>query len=378
MLFILKERFPEQYQYIKTKVDEKDEEGNRKFFLGFRDNALNLYYKSMAVAVITYDSDNNCVNYSNDPFYLENTGLRSPLSFDDFKKEKIFNSILGQIEKHVYGKHGEQKKHQREKDCQQWIITANNMHSDKWFFLDLEYVYQPNPCGRFDMIAISREKNANQKHDIALVELKIRHSQYGGIDRNEYADNIDKYNKAKLDIFNPEVRNLKYGSGIVSHLADFLRFLNDRDDAYIHEELLNMIQGNVDLELIDKNSTLGKIKSIDEMEDIPLTYILTYTYVPYHTGDKAKAEKISSSKRSFYNFIYSKGTPFGLCKMLKDTQIDGLTANEKEFRTFINEDEKTQLIRYQNVNDISYKFIFEFIDPDKNSEKMWECLRTVE
>ena len=87
------------------------------------------------------------------------------------------------------------------------------------------------------------------------------------------------FNKAKLDIFNPEVRNLKYGSGIVSHLADFLRFLNDRDDAYIHEELLNMIQGNVDLELIDKNSTLGKIKSIDEMEDIHQNVLFIISFI---------------------------------------------------------------------------------------------------
>lgn len=368
--------FPEQYEFWKNKLFETNAEGIRKFFLGFREDCIEIYYKAMCVVSISYDRANNCMLYKNDPYYLEKTGKKSPLSFEDIRQPKIFESIISQIEKHVNGEHGVRHRHQREKDCQQWIVNENNLNSSEWFFLDIEYVYAPNPCGRIDMIAIKRLPNSNGKHELAFVELKVRHDEYNGIKTERYKKDYEKYEIAKKDIHNPEIRTLKYGSGIVSHIADYIRMLGeDNFMNYVREEVVEMIKGNVLLGLIDKDSELAKVCKTECIEAIPKIFILTYAYVPVHPGDFEKFGKIKSSKQALYNKIFSNGTEYGLSKMLRYDQISGFLENEKEFLDFIKDDDLMVLERKQDINGTDYSFVFEFVLPDKQANDNWKCLQ---
>ena len=375
-LDIMKDKFPQQYAFLQSKLYETDDNGVRKFFLGFREDCIELYYKAMCVVNISYDRSNNMILYKNDPYYLEKTEKTSPLQFEEIKQTKIFDSILNQIEKHVNGEHGVKHRHQREKDCQQWLVNCNNMNSKEWFFLDIEYVYSPNPCGRIDMIAIKREPNEKGIHEIAFVELKVRHGEYNGIKTEKYLKDFEKYEIAKKDIHTPQIRSLKYGSGIVSHIADYLRMLGENGFMdFVRKELIEMIKGNVSLGLIEEKSKLAKVTDIAKISEVPSIYILTYAYVPVHSGDFEKYKKISSSKKALYNKIFSNGTEYGLSKMLRKDQIDGLLKGEEDFKKFIQDDERMILRREQNINGISYPFVFEFVVPDKQLDEMWKCLQ---
>ena len=376
LLDILKSDYKDQYDFLIKKLNEKNSRGEKCFFLGFRDGYLNLYYKGMSVAKI--ELKDGKVQYTMSSYYLEGIDVDSPLDFEVFKSVDVFAHIISQIEKHVTGQHGEKGKNLREKVCQQWLANMNNSYSTDWYFIDMEYIYDQEPYGRPDLIAVSRKANENGKHDVALIELKIRHSQYTGLATKDYEDNRAKYDVLKNNLYDKrkDVRELKYGSGIVSHLADYLRFLYNEDNYKIQmrDEVLGMIQANVSIGNIDANDDLASVSSVTQLEDKPIIYVLTYSYTPYHPGDKEKKAEMKSMKQSLYNVLFGKRTPFGLKQMLNGEQISGLLSGEDEYKKAIKDDSMRRITRIQNVNGIDYKFIFLFKDPDDVTSKPWDCL----
>lgn len=376
LLETLRTKYSSQYDFLMEKIRETNVRGERCFFLGFRDQYLNLYYKGMSVAKIEENGDE--IQYSMDDYYLEGLNKKEPLSFEQFQKDEVFSNILKQIENHVTGKHGVKHRNQREKVCQQWIVNMNNTFGREWFFVDMEYVCDKDPYGRPDLIAVKRTPNENGKHTVALIELKVGYGSYKGLTRESFAKKQREYEIIAKDLYDDrkEVKELKFGSGIVSHLADYLRFLNNENNdlSQMREEIVSMIQGNQLLGLISEEDDLAKITKKSQLEDKPVIYILTYSYTPYHPGDKEKKKKMKSMKQSFYNFIYGNGTPFGLKNLLNHSQISGLLSDEEGFRNAICDDSVTRFERKQTVNEKEYQFIFCFKDPDDPAKEPWDCL----
>jgi len=377
MLDLLSQKFSDQYNYLIEKISEKNSRGENCFFIGFRDGYLNLYYKGMSVAKIEHKD--NSVQYSMSDYYLEGLELDSPLTFEQFSSVDVFSHIICQIEKHVTGKHGEKGKNLREKVCQQWIANMNNSLGEDWFFVDMEYIYDKDPYGRPDLIAVKRKPNSNGKHDVALIELKIRHGQYTGLATKDYDEKKEKYAILANDLYSEDssVKELKFGSGIVSHLADYLRFLHDESNYKIQmrDEIVGMLMANKSLGLIETDSELAKIKSSEQLEDKPLIYVLTYSYTPYHPGEKEKKAEMKSMKQSLYNVLFGKRTPFGLKDMLNNNQVAGLLSDEAGYKNAIKDDSVRCIERVQNVNGVDYKFVFIFKDPDDEGAEPWAWLQ---
>lgn len=377
----LEKNFHEQYLFLREKVLETNEKGERKYFIGFRKDYISLYYKGMSVAKIK-KGPNNSIKYIIDKYYLEGTDIHSPLDFKHFGDKNIFDNIISQIEKHVNGFHGVNGKHQREKECQQWLINSNNINESEWYFLDMEYVYDEDPYGRPDLIAVKRRPNENGKHEVALIELKIRRSQYSGINetyKNKVEEKVvNAFERLKKNLYDQsaDLKRIKYKSGIVSHIADYLRFLyNDQNYlVQMRQEIVEMICANRKLGLIEKNNSLYGIESIDNLADKPIIYVLSYTYVPSHPDDKKEKDDIKSMKQSFFNYLYGKRTKFGLVDLLNENQIDGLIKDEEGFKNAIKDNSVTKIERCQIVNNKAYNFVFSFKDPDDESSPAWDCL----
>jgi len=121
------------------------------------------------------------------------------------------------------------KGQQREKASQQEImLKVNNNPDSEYSIIDMEYVRQNCPFGRFDLIAVSRKPGSGGKHKIAIIELK-----YG---RSAFATAWKKENKAEGK--NP------FGSGIVGHAFNLNCFINEakdeRDPAVVKERLSDL------------------------------------------------------------------------------------------------------------------------------------------
>lgn len=74
------------------------------------------------------------------------------------------------------------KKDWREKQAQQRLVVANNQNRNSdWYCVDLEYTQakEKDPAyGRADLVAVTRWPDAEGRHRVALIELKVGHESY--------------------------------------------------------------------------------------------------------------------------------------------------------------------------------------------------------
>lgn len=216
--------------------------GDEELFFGIRDEALNIYCCGASIVKICEVNEGEFVGYVNDKFLdtnierLNNIEKRTEIDDTDGETKKKqstyypvsieeiythFKSIKEKAAK-VYWKQGK-----FEKICQQWIVNKiNHDANNEWFCVDMEYNTQGESLGRFDIIAISRNRNeSTNKRRICLIELKVGENSYNG------SWNIDDYRYKEVLgtdkdlLYCDEYKDLKYGSGIVGHITDFLRFL---------------------------------------------------------------------------------------------------------------------------------------------------------
>ncbi len=367
---IMKEQFEEQYNYLKNKANEVNEQGEHEYFLGLRKDSVCLYYRGMRMAEISLVGGDK-IEYEMDKYYNPKEN-KKPLSFFEFSQKDNFEYIKKKIDMHVTGLHDNKKK--KEKVCQQWIINKNNESESEWYFIDMEYVFDICPYGRPDMIAIKRKVNEQGKHEVALVEFKVGTDAYKGLKCESYNKKKGLYEYLKKDLYddNQDLRKVKYGSGIVSHIADFLRFLKNPDNYKIQlrKELVDMISVHKQLGLIEETDNLCRITNIDFLEEKPTIYILSYAYTPLFQN--MEKTKLSSMKKSMYNYLYD--SEFSLIRMLNEKQIDGFIDVQDILKEKIKDNEQNIVECVQKIGDNYYTFIFEFRDPDDVKYKEWECL----
>lgn len=400
----LKKVCPEEYTFIKEKLQEEDENSNKLYFLGIREGYMNLYYMGHSMAKIELGDEGLICTMSN--WYLngldssikkkivrrktrneyeddENLKGQSVIAFENFKDNKIFYNIKNQIKKHVMGEHD--KKWRREKVCQQWIMNMNN-NDDKsdWYYIDMEYVYDKNPYGRFDMIAVKKQSNENGLHDVALIELKVGRDAYGGIGTELERKNKEKYDKYRKNVYTDigSKERVNFGSGIVSHIIDYFRFLyNHESYAQLQEEIVKMIDGHREFGLLDKCDNISSITDKNQLSLRPDIYMLSYLYVPcWENNDHEIKESnitIEQMKRSFGNFLFhikgEKTSKYCLEEMLSRDQIEGILKMRDGYKDFINNSQNESIICVQEINRIPYSIIIRFVNPAGKKDS-WHCL----
>lgn len=226
-------------------INEVNDEKN-KFWMGMRiKNTAMIYYMGGKILEI---SPTGLLSFDNN--YIEKEERNNfPPNFNDVndwlsKKEKIKEAVY----KRQLG--------EREKVVQQEIMINNNKNGlSDWFLVDMEYssVKNAKKYGRFDMIALSREKNERGKHTIGIIELKAGIGAIDGVKAKR--DSNDK--KTIIGV-------KERGSGIDGHIKKVYDFLYDSNAntnlENLRKEIATIISNYHDLGL---NYSMPKINEED-------------------------------------------------------------------------------------------------------------------
>lgn len=357
----------DDYSQIKSLLCSDD------YFLGVREDYVNIYYKGMSMAKIeTYY--NRACKYSISYYYVakipgyENKKNQVALSPCEFWNKKNQDAIKDQIRCHVFGWHDD--KLRLEKVCQQWIINKNNANEfSEWYFVDMEYIYKErgshenHPFGRADLIAIRRRPNINGKHDVAFVELKVGTGAYSGS-----RDSDEKMERLKKSLYDEKVDGIKLGSGLASHMVDFMHFF--AKPFYVNQvksEIIGILKWHKEFGLISDESPLGKLNSESQIEDKPSIYIVTYSSVPgVKLEDVSEAGKknypqasLKSMKQSFYDYMYNSDMAF--VDIVNEEDVTDIVNLKEAFADFVDKKEK-QISCLQSINGEKFEFVFRFVD----------------
>lgn len=184
-------------------------------------------------------------------------------------------------------------------------------------------------------------------------------------------ENAQYYKRVKDDphfLFNKECNKLKFGSGIVGHIADYIRFLGgsgcEGTDYYGYLKKCIMC-------ILDCKKQIGVegIPDIDinQLEDKPEIAIVTYVCVPCGKSISPD-EEIKKSKKSMKAVISGDGEYTLRGALNKDYVSEFLKITEQL------DDDKTCYHCEPIINGKKYKFDIRFIAPDNKMKFSYDCL----
>lgn len=307
-------------------------------FVGIRNNYINIYYRGNSMMKVTFDDTGAFKEAIIHKKFWDNKLTSDYVNITDYnllKPHKIKSKISALLG----------KKNVLEKERQQMIIQQNNTCIDtKWFCVDMEYIMErknsdEDNYGRFDIVAISTERNSNNKYVVSLVELKLGADAFSGITEEArlYLDN-----KIQNGEYLKVTDSIKIGSGIVGHFSDFIRYLEDtnynqgvsRFDV-LKQEIVNVLKNYQALGLLAPQfSNLATDIDVVDIEVDPKVIFLLYS--KEHT-----IQSLESVKKSFNNYVLSKNNKdaahFAIDKIWDDKIIAKYSTGSKKigcvFRT---------------------------------------------
>lgn len=270
-------------------------------FLGIRNNYVNIYYLGASLTKIS--NKKNGLRFSTSVKYLPycTRGLKN---YDiSYTEEKLIDNIR-EIKRNIYNyqyQGSTRKNVKREKIAQQKLMQKNNLNpASKWFCVDMEYGLQrkhnkePN-FGRFDIVAISKTK----PHRIALIELKYGSEAYSGDYKQlKIAMSNEKYQNDKEYIL---TTNHNFGSGILGHVCDYIRFMESGKISILKEGIIESCNNYSELDLLPENLDLKDI-SIKDFSEKPEVYFITL------------GEDIKKAKTQIKKYLVSKNKNKGASK----------------------------------------------------------------
>lgn len=365
----------EIYHFIKSKANSKD------FFIGIRDNYLNIYYKCASVVLISIKKNKLefKTHYKSLGPKWNKTLMKKPyiiISFEELLRK--FEKMLVNIFTIQLCQNTDSVNHKRrEKICQQWIVNETNARRESdWYYVDLEYTMQGVPTGRFDMIAVSKKK-VDGKHRVALVELKVNDSSYAGMDGSRKKQHENEFNlilAKKDELYNSGFEPLKFGSGIVGHIADYLRFLHKK--IYydtLKQEIIDIIKCHKRLGIL-KDPGLSLICSVNDLADKPEVHVVSFTKVPNDKENSNAGVPIKKLKESMYKYLFKepKNTVKRTSCYCLENCING--ANINGFNTLRDElfKDKNEIDCVQDIKGEIFDFYFTFVDATRSDA--WNCL----
>ena len=307
-------------------------------FVGIRNNYINIYYRGNSMMKVTFDDTGAFKEAIIHKKFWDNKLTSDYVNITDYnllKPHKIKSKISALLG----------KKNVLEKERQQMIIQQNNTCTDtKWFCVDMEYIMErknsdADNYGRYDIVAISTERNSNNKYVVSLVELKLGADAFSGItdEARLYLDN-----KIQNGEYLKVTDSIKIGSGIVGHFSDFIRYLEDtnynqgasRFDV-LKQEIVNVLKNYQALGLLAPQfSNLATDIDVVDIEVDPKVIFLLYS--KEHT-----IQSLESVKKSFNNYVLSKNNKdaahFAIDKIWDDKIIAKYSTGSKKigcvFRT---------------------------------------------
>lgn len=298
-------------------------------FVGIRNNYIDIYYEA-------FGAMNICVNNSkcgttcktNNKFWGNNK--KDGYSEIEINLDNLHKCIDG-IKRHinVSANHKDVKKRRyyKEKRCQHQIILKNNLNDlSDWYCVDMEYVLQrkdssEDSYGRFDIVAISKHINPkSKKYDVALIELKVDSSAFDSKGKKTqntaeaWSNAVDALRSSgkKVTLQDREIK--KFGSGILGHFSDYVRYMESDGFNKLKREICNIISNKRTLGLCSEEL----FADLDEtkINEIPQIVFLIY----------ARDEKVSSLITKFNNRV-NFGCKYSIGKVWHEDIIDKYKRN---------------------------------------------------
>ena len=344
LLSQIKKNREDIYDYLCEKAKDSN------IFVGIRDNCFNLYYKGQSVGMIKIRKNEKGDRWFSVKNKFIDTKLAtgsdySWLSFQEFKDSyETIKTRINELDKGTT----------REKTFQQEIVLKTNELSSDWFCLDMEYNQEGERVGRFDIVAVSRRKKEG-KHRVAIIELKVGADSYG-TSLNEYVNNPElkpRYEAVRTkpnSLFSNENRCLKYGSGVVGHIVDFLRYLpSDGYQTMLKHEIPQIIKCQYQLGVAIPREIMDI--TIEDLASKPEVVFLCYT--------NKKSPATSSLKKRFGNqlFVRENSSDYALQKWICNHDISSILSIESDLAG-----EKDIISFKQAIAGEQYKFSLVFVD----------------
>lgn len=313
---------------------------NDEFFCGIRHHKLQIYKDGALLLTISKDRK-KLLKYSTPKHNLPLNNIdKNDISLNINEVKKNFETIVSNAQ-NIY-----RKETQYEKICQQWIVTQNNLKSDDWYFIDMEYAHQGEHMGRFDLIAISK-KPFKEKHKVCIIELKIGTQSYGGSDDKKSSN-----------------------SGIIGHLKDFIKFLSDEKYYFqLSKNIISIIKCYKMLKILPENSLI--INNLGNLFEKPEILFVTYSNCPKEAIKDINIknnEDILCMKNKLYDclFKYSNNleTSFPIEKISSFLEL------KKQDFSLLN-----HILVKQSIKNELYNFTFSFINAD--NDFCWDILRDI-
>lgn len=275
-----------------------------KLFLGIRNGYFNLYFHGASVGRFSFPNTGG-LKIETHHKYLGTGGK----GYQTIPRDEFFRRLDGILES-ILRTHQESGKGWEEKTAQQALLMANNRNPNSgWYCVDMEYIQQRQsgrePCyGRFDIVALSRAPDAEGRHRVALIELKVGSTSYKSALSKEIRGQIED------GTFFIDRCETGLGSGIVGHLADFYRFEKAGQFRQLREEICQILSNKRDLGFPVPCAGIQP----GEIADRPYFYILTL------------CRDISSCKETMYRYLgidrYTRLSKYNARKVIGRTFLD--------------------------------------------------------
>ena len=129
MINNIKNSYPDQYRFLKSKLLEKNEDGITEYILGQRNDYLNIYYRGMSMAQIK--DTGNKMTCTMSKFYIEGrSDLKSPRNLKPFARKKFWVTLKPKL-RNMFMEHDGKM---RREGMPERIMNMNNSHkAEEWF-----------------------------------------------------------------------------------------------------------------------------------------------------------------------------------------------------------------------------------------------------
>ena len=219
-------------------VIKKVKDESNQYWLGIRNNKVMLYYMGGKILNI---SASGLLSFN--PKYIKHYDKNLQFGEGRFKSISEWNDKENLLRAAI----ADFQKTKSEKIAQQEIMIENNKSDiSKWYAVDMEYV---SKHGRFDIIALSKNRGENGKYKIALIELKSDMEAFSGTKAERKDGKITK------------IKN--YGSGIAGHVNSFYEFRRGENLERLAKEIVTILSNYRDLGLLSGFEDLTTETDID-------------------------------------------------------------------------------------------------------------------
>ena len=229
------------------------------------------------------------------------------------------------------------------------------------------------------MIAIKRTPE-NGTYPVALIELKVGSKSYPSVSSKlikNYKNQYAYIRKNSLYEYQTRENYVSFGSGLVGHLCDYMRYLNAKYFEVLRKEIVYQIASLKELGILSNDDELAKIINSTQLCVKPKIYFVSFSHVVNIPDETVTS--LEQMKLSFYKYMYDtpkeidgevrakiKCSEYAAEKLLNPKEIEGLLQIRSQFLKL------DRPVFSLKIGEDNYDFQCVFVDASK--ENAWDFL----